>query len=124
MHRFVRILCASFLFVVAGCSEHLALSVSGSDVDLGRNADSNVIRLERGQVVVVLAQIIHPEIEGSTVFKVEEMRADDPSIVLVSPAGNGLFAIEPKAEGETVLRASIDGDERGAAPIRVLPPKP
>jgi len=116
-------LAAFALTSLAGCGESLAISADPTSTSkanpLGEDNDSNLIRLDEGDLLVVKAQIFHEEIEGSSSFDVEDLRADDATIVEISPIGDAKFIVRAIAPGETIIRAKIDGDERGTTPIRV-----
>jgi hypothetical protein len=122
MHRhFLFVLVFVLSAGVTACFGSDYLSVS-SVHDLGRNADSNLARVGEGEIFVLKTKIIHPEVEGHTELDVESMSSDNPQVVSVRPGfAKSEFIVETHAVGETVLRAKIDGDERGVLPIKVIP---
>ncbi|MBS2014301.1 MAG: hypothetical protein JST00_15550 [Deltaproteobacteria bacterium] len=115
-------LLALFLFgLLPGCFGPDSLSLD-SVHDLGVDGDSNVVRVAEGDIFVVRAKIIHPEIEGSAIFDVDELTADAPSVIVVTRgASRSEFVVEAVGPGETVLRGWIEGKERAVRPIKVAP---
>ncbi|HEY8074099.1 MAG TPA: hypothetical protein VIF62_08320 [Labilithrix sp.] len=132
------LLIAAAFSLLVGCAprEEADLGLVSDPQPVVQGSDPNAIAIGEGSAIAVTPYLVHDEFEGSTILDVDDIRAEDPTIVRVekasrayqmngpgSPSENALVLVG-LVPGHTVLHLFQDGDDVGSVAIEVVAQDP
>jgi hypothetical protein len=131
------VIAAAFSLLV-GCAprEEADLGLVSDPQPVVEGSDPNAVAIGEGSAIAVTPYLVRDEIEGSTILDVDDIRAEDPTIVRVEKASrayqmNGPGTASENAivlvglvPGHTVLHFLQNGDDVGTVAIEVVAQDP